>query len=172
MVRSPGPTPSAASTTKLLSYSRSPEPQASNSSWATHQLGEFLSALSHFSSDLSAIQGAVDLAASALEADIGAVLVGDDVAASIGFPRGRVPLASVLLGSMTAGALDVDGLGSCRTISVTLEDGRAIMLARSGADAFSSEEGNRLRATTRSLDLTVRLLRLAGDEPRPAGHEA
>ncbi len=155
-----------------MSYSRSPEPQASNSSWATHQLGEFLSALSHFSSDLSAIQGAVDLAASALEAEIGAVLDGDEVAASIGFPRGRVPLASVLLGSMTAGALDVDGLGSCRTISVTLEDGRAIMLARSGADAFSSEESNLLRAMTRSLDLTVRMLRLVGEERRQAEEKA
>src|SRR5258708_23931585 len=136
MARSPGPTPSADSTTKLLSCSRSPEPQASNSSWATHQLGEFVSALSHFSSDLSAIQGAVDLAASALEAEIGAVLDGDEVAASIGFPRGRVPLASVLLGSMTAGALAGDGPGSCRAISVTLQDGPAILLARSCGDAF------------------------------------
>src|SRR5258708_15121940 len=148
MAKSPGPTPSAASTTKLLSCSRSPEPQASNSSWATHQLGEFVSALSHFSSDLSAIQGAVGLAASALEAEIGAVLDGDEVAASIGFPRGRVPLASVLLGSMTAGALHVDGLGSCPTLSVTLEDGRAIMLARSGADAFCSAGAHLLPALT------------------------
>src|SRR5258708_28693664 len=73
---------------------------------------------------------------------------------------------------MTAGALDVDGLGSCRTISVTLEDGRAIMLARSGADAFSSEESNLLRAMTRSLDLTVRMLRLVGEERRQAEEKA
>src|SRR5258708_6953692 len=73
---------------------------------------------------------------------------------------------------MTAGALDVDGLGSCRTISVTLEDGRSIMLARSGADAFSSEEANLLRAMTRSLDLTVRMLRLVGDERRQAEEKA
>ena len=150
----------------------SPEPQAIGSSWATHQLGEFLSALSQFSDELSALQEAVDLSASALEAEVGAVLDSEQVMASIGFARGRVPAAAVLAASIPSGNLEVEGLGDCRTISVPLADGRLILLARSGGDSFTTEEANLLRAMARSLDLTVRMLRLVGEEHRQAEEKA
>jgi diguanylate cyclase (GGDEF)-like protein len=155
-----------------LSSSLSPESQAGGSSWATNQLGEFLSALSHYSDELSALQGAIDLAAMALEAEIGAILAGDNVLASIGFARGQVPDAADLIASVATGILEVDGLGACRTVSVSLENGQEILLARSGDDPFTTEESNLLRAMSRSLDLTVRLLRLVADERRHAEENA
>jgi diguanylate cyclase (GGDEF)-like protein len=155
-----------------LSSSRSPELRASGSSWATHQLGEFLSALGRSSDEAGALQGAVELAAGAIEAEIAAILVGDEVLASIGFARGCIPAASTLTASVESGLLEVDGLGSCHTIATPLDRGPTLLLARASSDAFTGEEANLLRAMASSLDLTLRMLRLVEDERRQTEQNA
>ena len=157
---------SVVSTTRPSSYSLLAELPASGSSWATHQLGEFLSALSLCSDEPGALQSAVELAAGAIEAEIAVILSGDEVLASIGFPRGRVPAGSTLAASVDDGFLEVNGLGDCRTVAVSLDSGLTILLGRAGSDAFSGEEANLLRAMGRSLDLTLRMLRLVEVERR------
>ena len=55
-------------------------------SWTTQQLVEFLSLVSSFPDEQSAICGAVERAAEALEAEVGAVVSDGRVRASTGFP--------------------------------------------------------------------------------------
>jgi diguanylate cyclase (GGDEF)-like protein len=110
------------------------------------------------------MQCAVELAAGAIEAEIAAILIGDDVLASIGFARGRIPAASTLAASVDRGFLDVDGVGDCQTIAIPLDRGSTLMLGRASNDVFTGDEANLLRAMARALDLTLRMLRLVDDE--------
>jgi diguanylate cyclase (GGDEF)-like protein len=109
----------------------------------------------------------VDWATEALEAEIGVILEGATVLASVGFPRGQVPiscLADVL--AADGGQIDIEGVGSCRLAWTRLEVDSPIdlVVARAGVDPFSRDEIGLLRAAARSLTLTLRLLRaLAGE---------
>jgi signal transduction histidine kinase len=131
-------------------------------SWSTQQLAEFLAVVSSFPDERSAIQGALDRTAEALEAEVAALVKGNDVEASIGFPAGQADVAAVL--SICTGANDVieiDGVGACEAVSVSLEDSRArqLVVARFGNGGFSQEERDLLRGTARILRLTLQMLR-------------
>src|ERR1700692_914967 len=94
-----------------------------NESWTTQQLVEFLSLVSSFPDEQSAICGAVERAAEALEAGVGAVVTDGTLLASTGLSADNVRgglLVAAGEGRMTT--LEVPGAGTCAVISVPLED--------------------------------------------------
>jgi diguanylate cyclase (GGDEF)-like protein len=136
--------------------------------WSTHQLTEFLAAVSASGDEHAATIEAIERAAEALEAELGAVVRAGSVVASVGFPRGRVPAAQ-LVELAAAGAVDgleLPGIGTCSTAVVALDDdpsGR-LVLARMSGEPFGPEDLGLLRGMSRVLTLTLQLLRVLGDE--------
>jgi diguanylate cyclase (GGDEF)-like protein len=136
-------------------------------SWSTQQLAEFLAVVSSFTDQRSAIRGAIERAAEALEAEVAALVREGAVEASIGFPAGEVDEAElVAVAEGRHPRLEVSGVGSCGVASVPLEDtppGR-LVVARFGDDVFSQEELDLLRGMTRVLALALRMLRALEEE--------
>jgi diguanylate cyclase (GGDEF)-like protein len=135
--------------------------------WSTQQLAEFLTAIASYSDQAGALKGAVERVAEALEAEVAAVVRGDDVLAAVGFPADRVPAALLC----TAAAQDVatvelPSLGICRISVVKLETpaGARLLVARTGDSEFIREEAVLLRAMGRGLTLTIRSLAALEDE--------
>jgi diguanylate cyclase (GGDEF)-like protein len=129
--------------------------------WSGQQLAEFLAAVSSYSHEATAIAGAVERAAEAVEAEVAAIVRGGRVVSSVGFPHGRVPVDELC---RAAGgevqAVDVPGAGLCTVIAVAFEDDcpAFLVLARSG-DGFAPQETALVRAMARVLSLTLRMLR-------------
>ena len=139
----------------------------SSSAWSTQQLTEFLAVVSSVPEPATATREALERAAEALEAELGAVVTGDAVIASFGFPAGKAPVAELL--EFTSGAseaLELPGLGRCHSAVVPLEGASPawIVLARLADDEFSREDVSLLRGMGRVLTLTLRVLRLLEDE--------
>jgi diguanylate cyclase (GGDEF)-like protein len=136
-------------------------------SWTTQQLVEFLAVVSSFPDEQSAISGAVERAAEALEAEVGAVVRDGRLLASTGFPAHDVPIGPLVAAAEgTSKTLEVPGAGVCTVISVSLEDdhrGR-LMLARGAGETFDRQEANLVRGMARVLTLALHALRLIGDE--------
>jgi hypothetical protein len=141
---------------------------ASAGFWSTQQLTEFLAAVSACPDEQAAVQAAVERAAEALESEAGALVRSGRLVAVVGFPQGQAPepaLAAVAEGR--SNLLDLPGLGGCRTAVATLEESPPgqLLLARS-CDEFAPEEINLLRGMGRALTLTLRQLRMLGEERR------
>jgi diguanylate cyclase (GGDEF)-like protein len=137
--------------------------------YSTHQLAEFLAAVSAFGDERTATIGALERAAAAFEAEVAAVVNEGSVLASIGFRDGEVPEAALLAAAKRGHEpCDIPGMGACYAASVPLEDSRAgtLLLARLGDDAFTPEELNLLRAMARVLELALRMLRTLEEERR------
>jgi diguanylate cyclase (GGDEF)-like protein len=66
--------------------------------------------------------------------------------------------------------LEVPGLGGCASVAVPLDDdaGGRLVLARAGDDPFSREDANLARGMSRVLTITLRLIRVLGEERRQA----
>ena len=136
-------------------------------SWSAQQLTEFLAFVSGIDDVETATQRGIERAAEALEAEVGAIVRGDEVLAAIGFGNADPPRAELV--AAAAGrlrALEVPGVGSCRVLSVALDDERngQLVLARQGDSEFSRQEGNLVRGLARVLALALRSLRLLADE--------
>jgi signal transduction histidine kinase len=141
--------------------------QSAVESWSTQQLVEFLSVVASFSDERSAIQGALERAAEALEAEVAAFVVGDEVEASIGFSTGRIDSASVLaVAHGLSPTIEIERLGASDAVSIPLEDGgyRQFVVARYGGGGYSQEERDLLRGMARVLALTLRMLGSLSDE--------
>ena len=130
-------------------------------SWSTQQLAEFLALVSSFADEPSAVCGAVERAAEALDAEVGAIVRGRELVASIGFPAHTAP-ADALAAAATsdASAAELPGLGRCRVVAVDLEedDPGRMLVARVGDTGFTREETDLLRGMARVLTLTRRML--------------
>jgi diguanylate cyclase (GGDEF)-like protein len=136
-------------------------------SWSTQQLTEFLVRVSSFTEADAAIRGAVERAAEAVEAEVGAVVRDGILLASTGFPENDVP-SDLLVSAATSGAelIELPRLGDCALISVRLEellDGH-LVLARVGDEAFSRQEANLIRGMGCVLTLVLKTLTLLDDE--------
>jgi diguanylate cyclase (GGDEF)-like protein len=126
-----------------------------------HQLVELLAVVSSFTGQASAMQGAVERSAQALEAEVAAVLLGERVAASIGFPAGQVPEADlVAVAQRRQQWLSIPGVGRCPVATASWGGSHPghLVLARWG-DGFSIEEQNLVRGMARLLELTLTMLR-------------
>jgi signal transduction histidine kinase len=140
--------------------------QSAVESWSTQQLAEFLSVVASFSDERSATQGALERVAEALEAEVAALAVGDEVEASIGFSAGRIDSAAVVaVAHGLSRTIEVERLGPCDAVSIPLEEGgfRQLVVARYGG-GYSQEERDLLRGMARVLALTLRMLRSLVDE--------
>ena len=135
--------------------------------WATHQLAEFLAAVSACEDETEAVRRAVERAAEALEAEAGAVVRDGTVVTSIGFPRGEAPEAELVrIAASSTEALDVPGVGPCAPARAPL-DGAAddcLVLLRECDERFTREEEHLLRAMGKTLSMTTRMLRLLDEE--------
>jgi diguanylate cyclase (GGDEF)-like protein len=132
--------------------------------WSAQQLAEFLAVVSASRDEESAIEVAVERAAEAVEAEIGAMVCDDALVFAIGFPTGQAP-EQALRDAVTSGAaeLEVDGLGACPVLVVPVDDESRLVLARAG-EGFTREEANMARGMGRVLSLTLRMLRVLGAE--------
>lgn len=135
--------------------------------WSTQQLAEFLAVVSSFTDQRSAIRGAIERAAEALEAEVAALVREGAVEASIGFPAGEVDEAElVAVAEDRRPRLEVSGLGCCGVATVPLDDTPpgVLVVARFGDEVFSQEEMDLLRGMTRVLALALRMLRALEEE--------
>jgi diguanylate cyclase (GGDEF)-like protein len=134
------------------------------STWTTQQLTEFLSVVSSVPDPSTATREALERAAAALEAELGAVVVADRVVASLGFPPAAAPERELveLARRGEAAAADLPGVGPCSAAAVPLEGEEPgwILLARIGDDPFDRADVNLLRGMSRVLMLTLRMLAL------------
>ena len=130
--------------------------------WSTQQLAEFLALVSSCTDIGEATQSAVQRAAEALEAEVGALIRDGAVEASTGFPEGHVPYHEIVaVDREERDWIDVFGLGRLHAVSVVLEDAvpTRLVVARREQGGFDSEELGLLRAMGRVLVLTLRMLR-------------
>ena len=135
--------------------------------WSTHQLAEFLAAVSEFKDESTAARGAIERAAEAFEAEVGAIVRDGSVVASVGFPSGRVPTDHLV--SLADGVRQdtvMPGVGVCSVAVVPIEDQQParLILARAGEGDFAGggdftiQERNLLRGMARVLALTLTML--------------
>jgi hypothetical protein len=125
-----------------------------SSGWHAQQIAEFLAAVSAYEDEAAALEGAVERAAEAMEAEVAAVVGGGAVLASVGFRAGNVPVDELVTLSAGRGAgaavaespllggppvLHVPGVGYCATVAVPVDCTTTLLVARSG-DPFASEE--------------------------------
>src|SRR5205085_5568604 len=140
---------------------RPPEPPQ----WHAQQIAEFLAAVSAYEDEPAALDGAVERAAEAMEAEIAAVVQNGTVLASVGFRAGHVPEQALIAaaGSGEAPVLTVAGIGDCATITVPVDCTTTLLVARSG-DPFASDEALLLRGMGRVLGQALRMLRALDNE--------
>ncbi|HET8673159.1 MAG TPA: diguanylate cyclase, partial [Thermoleophilaceae bacterium] len=102
-------------------------------------------------------QCAVERAAEALEAELGALVLGGTVVASLGFPTGRVPEEELArVATEMPEETELAGFGCCE-LSVARVAGGALILGRACGEGFTREDVHLLRGMARVLDLLRRL---------------
>src|SRR5258706_13809951 len=94
-----------------------------SSDWSAQQLAEFLAVVSGRDAGTLAVEAAVERAAEAVEAEIGALVRDDAVVFAIGFRADHVPERELCAATTAlASELVVDGLGPCALVSVPVDD--------------------------------------------------
>jgi diguanylate cyclase (GGDEF)-like protein len=134
----------------------------SAASLQVQQLLELLAVVTSLSDEKSAVQGAVERAAQALEAEVAAVVFEDQVATAVGFPLGTVPSADLLaVARRERDWLEVPGLDKCQAVAAAWGGTRPghLIIARWGDEPFSVEERNLVRGMARMLELTLTMIR-------------
>jgi diguanylate cyclase (GGDEF)-like protein len=143
------------------------DPPSSVPASSTQQLAEFLSLISCFNDETTAIRRGIEHAAEVLDAEAAALVRGGEVIAAIGFAEGEVPIEPlVAVADGSRQTLAVRGAGDCEAVSVPLEDDRPLHLvvARRADEPFQAEELGLLRGMGRVLTLGLRNLRLLENE--------
>ena len=134
-------------------------------SWATQQLAEFLSAVSGFEDERSAMSGAVELAARAFRSEIAAIVSPIGIEASTGFAAGAIPEAAIRAAAEAdRDSLQVPGTGRGASVSAAIDDRHGKLVVARGGDGFRAEEVNLLRGMARALALALRMQRLLDNE--------
>jgi diguanylate cyclase (GGDEF)-like protein len=133
---------------------------AASSTWSTQQLAEFLVAVTACTDRDAAVRCAVQWAAESVDAEVAAVLSQGRVLESLGFPRGTAPesvLAEVAAGERHS--IELRSGAALDAASVPVDDpAGSLVVGRSGPGGFGADELALLRAMSRSLSMTLRLL--------------
>ena len=133
--------------------------------FSTQQLAEFLAVVSSLPDQANARLIGVERAAEAVEAEVAAVVCGDAVLTSVGFPAQAVPEAALVEASQQRQTVvELPGLGACQAISIALEQAGHLVVARAGDDGYTLEEVSLLRAMARVLALSLQMLRMLDAE--------
>jgi diguanylate cyclase (GGDEF)-like protein len=136
------------------------------SQWPVLQLAEFVAVVTATPDEESLVRAAIERAAEAVDAEVGALLSVDEVIAAVGYgsqePDGEA-LRAVAHGATRT--LAVPGCGTCPALAVPLDTdpGGMLVLARSGP-AFTGEEQALLRGMGRVLTLVLQLVRVSRSE--------
>lgn len=139
----------------------------SAASLQVQQLLELLAVVTSLSDEKAAVQGAVERAAQAMEAEVCAVALDRRIAAVVGFPIGSVPDADLLaVADRERDWLDVPGIDRCQAIAAPWGGTHPghLIIARWGDDPFSVEEHSLVRGMARVLELTLTMLRTLQQE--------
>src|SRR4051794_29613361 len=149
--RSPAHRASRGSTTRRSWCWRSPSTMSGVGGWSIQQLVEFLAAVSSREDGAATMHTAVERAAEALEAEVGALVVDGQVATSVGFAAGEVPAAELVAAADGAECVELPGLGACAvaTAPVTGPRKKTLILARAGGEPFGRPDINLLRGMAR-----------------------
>jgi diguanylate cyclase (GGDEF)-like protein len=135
--------------------------------FSTQQLAEFLAVVSSLPDQADARLIGVERAAEAVEAEVAAIVQGDTVLASIGFPASLVPQPELVeAATHRQTVVDLPGLGRCQVMSVVLDEAGHLVVARAGEDSYTLEEISLLRAMARVLALSLQMLRMLDAERR------
>nr|WP_052479179.1 sensor domain-containing diguanylate cyclase [Kibdelosporangium sp. MJ126-NF4]CEL22672.1 diguanylate cyclase/phosphodiesterase (GGDEF & EAL domains) with PAS/PAC sensor(s) [Kibdelosporangium sp. MJ126-NF4]CTQ89813.1 diguanylate cyclase/phosphodiesterase (GGDEF & EAL domains) with PAS/PAC sensor(s) [Kibdelosporangium sp. MJ126-NF4] len=138
------------------------------------QLLELLAVISSYPDEESAVRGAVERAAQALEAEVAAVVIGGQVVASVGFPAARLPEDDlVAVARRERDTLTVPGVGDCPAVTARWGGTHpgTLLLAR-WADGFTIQEKSLVRGMARLLELTLTMLRALQRSERQAAENA
>ena len=126
--------------------------------WSTQQLTELLALMSSLPADANVVQRALEHAVESLEGDVGAIVAGGTVLASMGYAEQAIPadiLVEAAHGERTM--LSVPGAGDCDVFVVNCDalPGGRLLLGRLAPASFTSEERSLLRGFARVLSLTL-----------------
>jgi diguanylate cyclase (GGDEF)-like protein len=135
-------------------------------SWSTQQLAEFSALISSLDDEETATVRGVERIAEVLEAEVAALLRGDKLLASVGFPAGREPAEELAaLPEGEEGSLEVTGIGECWAVSLPLgtDDPLRVVVASPG-ERLDRGETDLLRGMGRVLSLGLRSLDLLNTE--------
>jgi diguanylate cyclase (GGDEF)-like protein len=134
--------------------------------WSAQQLAEFLAVVSSASHEDTALAGAVERAAEALEAEVAAVVEDGRVVASVGFPRNHSTHELIQAAEGDRTTIDVPGAGPCAVLRATVDaaTGAVFVFARSGSEHFEQQEVGLAEGMARVLGLTLHLHRLVDQE--------
>jgi signal transduction histidine kinase len=122
-------------------------------------LAEFLAAVSAAETGEAAARASVERAAEALDAEVAAIVCGDDVLAVVGYPEGAAPVEELIgIAPGTGDAeLPIPGAGRFPAQAVRLEhpEDATLVVARSWANELSPEEAGLLRGMARVTSMTI-----------------
>lgn len=141
-------------------------------SWSVHQLVEFLAAVTDESDEDQALRRAVELASEFLGGELGAVLLGGTVRATVGFGGGPIPTA--VLETLSAGIWtgELDQLGTVHMAVSEMLNAEDRLLVGRLAEDLTAAERNLLGGMARVLGLALRTLRnLASERELRSAHE-
>ncbi|HEX6403149.1 MAG TPA: GAF domain-containing protein [Pseudonocardiaceae bacterium] len=145
----------------------------SASAWSTQQLAEFLAALSAAGTEAAAALATVERTAEELDAEIAAIVCGDQLLSAVGYPDSAVPVAQLAaVAPGVEGQLAVPRLGVCSATAVQLEHppGARLVVARCGT-GLDAQEASLLRGIAHASSITMRMLHLF-DEERAARQDS
>jgi diguanylate cyclase (GGDEF)-like protein len=124
---------------------------------SSHQLVEFLTAVSGHEDADRATAAAAELAAEQFDAEVGAVVIGDSLAAAIGFGAAPAPAAELAQAQRGAETIELAGLGRCHLASASWDGDRPGRLIVARLDApFGADERNLVMGMARVLGLALR----------------
>jgi diguanylate cyclase (GGDEF)-like protein len=124
-----------------------------------HRLVEFLTAISRCQISAGALRAAAERVAEEFDAEVGAVVLGQTVCATVGFGQREVPyaaLASVVPGT---GNITLEGVGTCHSLAAawhTENEGR-LLVARTEL-AFVIEDRNLLLGMAGALGMALDMI--------------
>jgi diguanylate cyclase (GGDEF)-like protein len=132
--------------------------------WSTHRLTEYFAAVSQPQDGGSAIAIAVELAVEALEAEVGAVVVDDEVQGCWGFSQ-VAPVDGLLGVAGGADTLVVPAIGDLHAVSVGLgRNSRGTLIVARVDEAFRPEERQMLRGMAQVLGLALHSIHVLSAE--------
>jgi diguanylate cyclase (GGDEF)-like protein len=127
--------------------------------WSTHQLTEYFAAVSGPQEEHRAIMVAVERAAEALDAEVGAVVIDGVCRGSVGFGAGTPP-ENVVAADVGAETITAPRLGTLHaTVAVLVRGSGERLLVARASEPFSAEERQMLQGMAQVLGLALRGLR-------------
>ena len=139
----------------------------SSGDWVNQQTAELLALVPTYPDEMTAARDILERAAEALEAEIGAVVRGPDVVASVGFPPGdRLVDNMVSVATREPRSIEIPGVGPCRVLVSPIGEGAGtfLLLARSGDEDFSHFERGFVRSVGRVMVLAFQIIAMVAEE--------